>query len=489
MITEKNIDKALMERTCESIWANCLKIIRDNINHQSYKTWFEPIKPIKLEENILTIQVPSPFFYEWLEEHFIDLLKTTIKRELGPNGRLEYNVVIENNLVNAHPYTVKMPSANNKAIKNNAVSIPIDINKEGNKNIPNPFIIPGLKKINIDSQLIDIYSFEHFVEGDCNKLAASVGHSIAANPGKTSFNPLFIYSNNGLGKTHLAHAIGIETKNNFPDKMVLYVRSEQFYKQYVDAVKLNTVNDFVHFYQLIDVLIIDDIHDLAAKFKTQETYFHIFNHLHQNGKQIIITSDKSPIELIGFEARLLGRFKWGLAAELQIPDFDTRVAIIKKKLFKDGIEIPMDVIEYLAYNFTTNVREIEGAINSLLAESIVNNKQINLETTKIIVERLIHNPSREFTIDYIQRKICEYFNVPIEMLNSKSRKRDIVQARQLAMFFSKKFTKASLASIGLMCGNKDHATVLHACKTVTNLIDTDKSFKQQVHEIESTIKY
>jgi len=477
-----------MKKNCKAVWENCLKVIKDNISHQSFKTWFEPIKPVKIEDNVLTIMVPSQFFYEWLEEHYITLLKKTIKKELGSDGRLEYSIIMENNHnSNSQPYTVNFPTSLKKATANPAVNMPIDLNRGSSKEIPNPFIIPGLKKIKVNSQLNENYSFENFIEGDCNRLARSAGFAVASNPGKTAFNPLLIYSNVGLGKTHLAHAIGLEVKENFPEKTVLYVTSEQFTNQYIDAVKNNNQNDFIHFYQMIDVLIIDDIQFLVKKEKTQEVYFHIFNHLHQNNKQLIITSDKPPVEMEGMNARLLSRFKWGLSADLQVPDLETRIAIIEKKLYKDGVEMPKDVVEYLAYSITSNVRELEGALISILAQSSLNKKAINLELAKKMIDKFVKNTSREISIDYIQKIVSDYFGLPLEAIHSKTRKREIVQARQLAMYFSKKLTKASLATIGLHCGNKDHATVLHACRTVNNLIETDKQFRNYVEEIDKKI--
>ncbi len=467
------------------VWKNCLNIIQDNLgNSQSFKTWFEPIKPIKLENNVLTIQVPSQFFYEWLEEHYIGLLKKTIKKELGINGRLEYSIIMDNSNFGNEPFTIKVPTSNKKATQNQAVNMPLDINNNSSKEIPNPFIIPGLKKIKVNSQLIDHYSFESFVEGDCNRLARSAGYAVAENPGKTAFNPLLIYSSVGLGKTHLAHAIGIQVKNNFPEKTVLYVSTEQFIQQYIESIRNNNHNDFIHFYQMMDVLILDDIQFLAGKEKTQDVFFHIFNYLHQRGKQIIITSDKAPVEMNGMEPRLISRFKWGLSADLQIPNIETRIAILQKRLYNDGIEMPSEVIEYLAYSITNNVRELEGALISLLAQSSLNNKIITLDLARQMIDKFVKNTSREISIDFIQKIVCDYFNISVDKIASKTRKRDVVQARQMAMYFSKKLTKSSLASIGNQCGNKDHATVLHACKTVSNLIDTDKSYKIYVAELE-----
>lgn len=475
----------MAEKNCEQIWNNCLNIIKDNVSLQSFKTWFEPIKPVKLTGNVLTIQVPSQFFYEWLEEHYITLLKKIIKKELGPDGRLEYSIVMENSFNSTKPYTVKIPTTNTKEIKNPPVSMPVDIG--GSSGIKNPFIIPGLKKLNIDSQLIPNYSFENLVEGDCNRLARSAGFAVAQKPGGTAFNPLLIYGGVGLGKTHLAHAIGIEIKKNFPNKTVLYVSSEKFTHQFIDAVKNNTQNDFIHFYQMIDVLIIDDVQFFAGKEKTQDVFFHIFNHLHQTGKQLVLTSDKPPIEMQGMEQRLLSRFKWGLSADLQVPDLETRIAILEKKMYADGIELPREVVEYLAYSITTNIRELEGALISLIAQSSLNKKAITLDLAKQMIDKFVKNTVREVSIDYIQKVVCDYFNLPIELIKSKTRKREVVQARQIAMYFAKNMTKASLATIGMHCGGKDHATVLHACRTVNNLIETDKRFRAYIDELEKKI--
>jgi chromosomal replication initiator protein len=474
-----------MAKDFKLIWNNCLKVIKDNIDDHSFMTWFAPIKPLKLDGNVLTIQVPSSFFYEWIEEHYIDLLKKTIRKELGQDGKLEYNILVD---TTQNGISVNYPSSDRNALKNPPVDIPIDINRGTSKEIPNPFIIPGLKKIKVNSQLVESLNFDNFIEGDCNRLARSAGLAIAKNPGKTSFNPLFIFSDTGLGKTHLAHAIGIEVKRNFPDKTVLYVQTSEFLNQFIDSVKDDTTNDFVHFYQMIDVLIMDDIHYLANKLKTQDVFFQLFNNLHQKGNQIILTSDKPPVELEGIEPRLLSRFKWGLAADLQVPDIETRIAIIRKKLHKDGITISDDVIEYLAYSISTNIRELEGAMISLVAHSSINRKPITIDLAKTMIDQYVRNSKREISVDYIQKMVCDYFNISIEQMHSTSRKREIVQARQLAMYFAKMMTKNSLASIGVDIGGKDHATVLHAVRTVKNLIDTDKHFRVYVEEIEKKIK-
>ncbi|MDP4225599.1 MAG: chromosomal replication initiator protein DnaA [Bacteroidota bacterium] len=470
----------------EIVWTNCLRIIKDNVPSISYKTWFEPIVPLKLEKNVLTIQVPSPFFYEYLEEQYIDILKKTLRKELGKDAKLEYSVVMENNFSsNSKPYTVKFPAKTKSEIKNKPVSMPFNVEENF---IKNPFVIPGIKKLDIEPHLNPSYSFQNFIEGECNRLARSAGYAVANNPGGTAFNPLFIYGDSGLGKTHLAQAVGIEVKDKYPEKTVLYVNASKFQTQFTDAVRNNSKNDFLHFYQMIDVLIIDDVHEFAGKEKTQEVFFHIFNHLHQLGKQLILTSDKPPVELQGLEQRLLSRFKWGLSADLQIPDIQTRISILRQKIYNDGIEMPEDVIDYIAENITNNVRELEGALISVLAQSTLNKRKITLDLAREMIDKLTKNTQKEISIDFIQKTVCNYLNVSVDAINSSTRKREIVQARQISMFFSKNLTKLSLASIGAQIGNKDHATVLHACKTVNNLIETDKVFKHQISEIERRLK-
>ncbi len=467
----------------EKIWDNCLKIIRDNVSAQNFKTWFEPIKAIKLENHVLTIEVPSQFVYEWLEEHYITLLRKTIKSQLGKEGKLEYSILMDTTSGSGSPMTVKIPGRNVNTLKNPSLLAPINLNST----IKNPFIIPGLKKIDIDSQLNPNYSFDNLIEGDCNRLARSAGYAVANKPGGTSFNPLLVYGGVGLGKTHLAHAIGVEIKEKFPQKTVLYVPSDRFMNQFVEAVKNNSYNDFVHFYQMLDVLIIDDIQFFASKEKTQDVFFQIFNHLHQNNKQIVLTSDKAPVDLSGMEQRLLSRFKWGLAADLTPPDFEMRIAILRKKMYIEGIELSNDIVEYIALSITNNIRELEGALISIVAQSSLNKKPITLELTKQMIDKFVKNTVHEISIDYIQKVVCDYFELPLELLKSKTRKREVVQARQLAMFFSKSLTKSSLSHIGMHCGGKDHATVLHACRTVNNLIDTDKKFRSYVQDIQKRI--
>lgn len=471
-----------MEKDHKVVWSNCLEIIKDNIAKEAFNTYFRPIIPISLNNNILVIQVNSHFIREYIEDKFLDILSKTLKMQLGSFAKLEYQVLVDRSIPN-NVYSVNIPTSNvNK--ENPPIPLP------NIKAVPTPFVIPGLKKLNINSQLNEEYTFDNFIEGDCNRLARSAGIAIAQNPGRTAFNPIFIYSQTGLGKSHLCQAIGLETKRRFPEKTVLYVSAEQFMHQFVDASTPGKGNqaDFVNFYQMIDVLIIDDIQCLSGRIKTQDVFFHIFNHLHQKRNQLIFASDRPPTELKGIEDRLIGRFKWGLSADLQPPDLETRKKILLSKSYKDGIVLPDEVVDYLAQSITTNIRELEGARLSLVAQASFNKKEINIDLARKMIDKFVINTSKEVSIDYIQKLVCDYFNITIDVLNSNKRQRPIVQARQLVMYFAKEYTKSSLASIGNYCGNRDHATVLHALRTVNNLRETDKQFRASFNDLEKKIK-
>ena len=464
-----------MQQTAESVWKKCLNFVEDNIDPQAFKTWFDPIIPVKLKDNALNIEVPSKFFFEWIEEHYVKILKTALHKELGDDARLVYIIRMENTDGSKLPFTQKIPSSNRTRLNVQNIEAP---SQSHTSELKNPFIIPGIRNLKIESQLNATYSFENFIEGDSNRLARSAGIAVANRPGGTSFNPLLIFGGVGLGKTHIA-----QVKENYPEKTVLYISTEKFTQQYIDAIKKNNRNDFIHFYQLIDVLIIDDVQFLSGKSGTQDVFFHIFNHLHQNGKQVILTSDKAPVDMQDIEQRLLSRFKWGLSAELQKPDYETRISILKNKLFRDGVDLSDEIISYVAKSVKTNIRELEGAIISLIAQSSFNKLEITTDLAKQVVEKFVRNTKREISIDYIQKVVSDYFQMDVTTLQSKTRKRHIVQARQLAMFFAKKLTKASLANIGQQIGHRDHATVLHACKTVDNLAFTDKQFRKYVEDL------
>jgi len=459
------------------VWQNCLKMIRENISEQSYKTWFEPIVPGKLEGKKLTIQVPSQFFYEWLEENYVHLLRKALDYAIGRDGMLEYSIVVDsgNKQKNEPPIAVNMPPANTPqyAKPDNPQA---DV-------IKNPFQMKDLDSLNLDSYLNPNYTFDNFVEGDCNRLARAAGFAVASKPGVTSFNPLMIYGGVGLGKTHLVQAIGNFMKNKANGKFVLYVSSEKFTNQFINAIRNNSLQDFMNFYMQIDILIIDDIQFLSGKEKTQETFFHIFNHLHQSGRQIVMTSDRPPRELEGVEDRLLSRFKWGLTADLQTPDLETRIAIIQKKVQAEGIDIAYEVIEYLAHSIDTNVRELEGVIISLLAQASLTRRNIDLELAKVTLRHIVKDSEREVTIDTIIEAVTEQYKVKITDLKGKSRLREIVLPRQVAMYLAKELTNLSLKSIGYHFGGRDHSTVIHAIQTVNDLMDTDKEIGTSVGKL------
>ena len=478
-----------MSKNLYEIWNECLAMIRENVPPQAYSTWFEPIKPVDFKNGLLTIQVPSDFFYEFLETHYIKVIKATIRKVLGPEGKLEYSIMMDNNV--NKPVVVKQPSVDRTNTKNPPKQIQIDFENTELK-ILNPFALPGIKKVNIESNLNENYCMENFVVGDCNRVAYEAGLAVSKNPGRTAFNPMFVFSPTGMGKTHICQAIGLETKKHHPELTVLYVNAEQFLMQFQASCRNNSSkssrDDFVHFYQMIDVLIIDDIQFLSGKPKTQDTLFHIFNHLQQTGKQLIFTCDKPPAEIKDMEQRLISRFKWGLSAEMSLPDVETRRNILKRKAYNEGVELPEDVVNYIAEHIKTNVREMEGFLISLIAQSSLNRKSITISLAKQMVERFVNNSNREITITYIINAVCEEMGTSQADFFTKSRKRNIVQARQLSMYFSKKYTKAPLITIGEQCGGKDHATVIHALKTVANLLDTDKQFRAIADKIEQTLQ-
>ncbi|MEX6685920.1 chromosomal replication initiator protein DnaA [Danxiaibacter flavus] len=471
-----------MTKTAENVWNNCLKIIKDIVEWQHYKTWFEPIKPVDIKEQVLMIQVPSQFFFEYLEEHYVNLLAKTLKRELGKEARLEYRIMVDSG--NGKNGSMDVPASNAKIYSNNEMDFPLVINNP----VKNPFVIPGLKKMQIDPQLNPIYTFDAFIEGDCNRVARRAGKTVAEKPGANSFNPLVIYGGVGLGKTHLVQGIGNDVKRLHPNKVVLYVSSEKFINQFQDHSRNNAINDFIHFYQLIDVLIIDDVQFFSRAEKSQDAFFAIFNHLHQSGKQLVLTSDKPPKDLDGMQERLLSRFRWGLSADLQVPDYETRIEILERKMKNDGLDMPKEVVKYVAYNISSNVRELEGALISLLAQSSLNKRDIDLELAKKVLRNFVKTSSKEITIEAIQKMVCEYFDVPYEKLLHKTRKREIVQARQITMYLAKAFTKNSLKTIGEHFGGRDHTTVIHSCQTVKDLMDTDSLFRENVMELTQKVQ-
>lgn len=522
-----------MELSAETVWHECLHIIRDNISRQSFKTWFEPLKAVELNEEQellkLTIQLPSRFYYEWLEEHYFGLLRKTITKVLGPNGRLFYNIVIEKDdaesgyegtsmqlparqPANEQPKPAYPPQSDNRDFSRgrppqesptppryaapdpqrhyyppqghgHPVTPP-----SGQTPFANPFVIPGLKPAKIDSQLNASYTFDRYIEGDCNRLARSASMAIALQPGATSFNPFLIYGGVGLGKTHLIQSIGNYVQANSNSQTVLYVSSERFTTEFVQAIQNNRVSEFSMFYRQIDLLIVDDVQFFGGKEKTQEEFFHIFNTLHQAGKQIVLSADRPPRDISGIEERLLSRFQWGLSADVQAPEFETRIAILQRRAEDDGIIISRDVIEFVAHHIKSNIRELEGALIRLLAHATLHKREIDLSLAKEVLRDLIKDTRVNLTIDEIQRIACEYFDIPEDLIRGKTRKREVVQARQVAMYFSKQLTQHSLKTIGLHFGGRDHSTVIHANQSVEDHIDTNPKFADMIEEIRQRLE-
>lgn len=461
-----------------ALWDDCLAIIRDNIAESTYNTWFAPILPLKFEDKTLVIQVPSQFFYEFLEQKFVELLRHTLYQVIGEGAKLMYNVMVDKN----SSTTVNLEATNRSTAVPNTATNPTQprVNQS-------PQSSTASSSKDLDARLNPDYTFETFIEGNSNKLSRSVAEAVADNPAKTVFNPLFIHGNSGVGKTHLANAIGLRIKEQYPEKRVLYVSAHLFQIQYTDSVRNNNTNDFINFYQTIDVLIIDDIQEFAGVVKTQNTFFHIFNHLHQNGKQLILTSDLPPVLLQGMEERLLTRFKWGMVAELEKPSVELRKDILRNKIHRDGLQFPPEVITYIAENVDDSVRDLEGIVISIMAHSTIYNKNIDLDLAGRIVKNVVRSEKKVITIDQIISTISKYFNIDTALIHSKSRKKEIVQARHFAMYLAKEYTDYSTPKIGKFIGNRNHSTVLHACKTVKHQCEVDKNYRSDMESIQNLL--
>ena len=461
-----------------TVWNNCLQIIANNIDPQKFNTWFKPIRPVSLVDSTLTIEVPSDFFRDYIEGAYLDLLKMTLKRAIGAGAQLHYMV---RPVQEANPMVY--PASHGLAPTNKTVPIST-YQPAGN---PSPFVFPGVQRVNINPRLNPVYCFENLIAGECNKMGINAGENISLAPGKTPFNPLFIFGGPGLGKTHLLQAIGIAVKERFTDPVVLYVTGNEFKTQYMDAVKGNRLVDFMAFYMRIDVLLVDDIQDLLGQ-GSQNAFFNVFNHLHQSGKQLVFTSDRAPVDLQNFEERLLSRFKWGLSVELSRPDYDTRLSMLKARAFREGVAVSDEVLAFLASRIKTNFRELEGTLISLIANATLGHREISVSLAESITGKIVGEEQTDVSIDLIVNTVCEYFNITRDILLSKSRKRQIVQARQIAMYECRNLIpNCSLSTIGSELGGKDHATVLHACTTVQDLMSTDKTFRQYVTDIENMV--
>ncbi len=458
-----------MELTLTQRWERCLKIFQDNVPTEQYKSWFEPIVAVSYNNNELTVKVPSSFFVEYLEEHFLNIIKTVIYREFGSNTELYYDF---NQIAD-------LPDTN---ITQRGFSQSPSVSRHSAP--ANHFQQEVVE--NIDSQLNPRYTFENYCGSMSNQIARSIGEAIATDPKCKTFNPLFIYGATGVGKTHLIQAIGIRIKETNPQSRVLYITARLFESQYTAAVCRKKVNEFINFYQSIDVLIIDDIQDLIGKTATQNTFFHIFNHLHQNQKQLILTSDCCPAQMEGMEARLLSRFKWGMTAELGRPDFELRKDVLNQKAAQDGLTIPAEVLEYIASNVTDSIRELEGIVVSLMGRATILNQEITLDLARSVVSNAVKETRKQINFEIITQVVCSYYKIEPDQLFTKTRKREISDARQMVMYLAKKHAKMLLTAIGTRL-SRTHATVLHACKNIEERLQIEKQLKEDVAKIESEL--
>ena len=464
-----------MKASPDARWDNALALIRENVSQQQYDTWFRPIVFESFDDakKTLLVQVPSPFVYEYLEENYVDLLIKVLHRTFCEGIRLNYRVVTDKE----------------HKLSQDIESDPADIEQKPRTRAnqsPNP--LDAAQPQQIDPQLNPHLSFANYIEGASNKLPRSVGQSIAEHPNTTQFNPMFIYGPSGCGKTHLVNAIGLRTKQLYPQKRVLYISARLFQVQYTNAVLQNSTNDFIRFYQTIDMLIVDDIQEWISAPKTQDTFFHIFDHLFRNGKRIILASDRPPVDLKGMPERLLTRFSCGLIAELEKPNTQLCVDILENKIRKDGLHIPSDVIEFISQTANGSVRDLQGVVNSLMAYSIVYNSNIDMRLAERVIKRAVKIDDKPLTVDEIIETVCNHFNVSPSAVGGKSRKRDYVIVRQVSMYFAQKHTKMPASRIGQLIGNRDHSTVIHSCSTVEQRLKVDKVFQDELNSIENSFK-
>ena len=465
-----------MQKSHKALWDNCLHLIKQNVAEQTFKTWFEPIVFESYDEDNKTVlvQVPSPYVYEYLEQYYVRLMAWALQNSFKTNVRLTYRLLTDKEHKQVQDWEGDAP-AEVEAPKPTA---------RGNKS---PTVIDAVPQ-DLNPQLDPKKTFDNFIEGDSNKLPRTVGLSIAEHPGKSTFNPFFVFGPSGCGKTHLINAIGVQCKKMYPQKRVLYVSARLFQVQFTDSVRQNTTNDFIHFYQSIDVLIVDDIQEWVSSPKTLDTFFHIFDHLFRMGKQIILASDRPPVDLAGVKDRLLTRFSCGLIAELEKPNVQLCIDILRSKCRRDGLKISETVIQYVAQTANGSVRDLEGVLNSLMAYSIVYNSNIDMHLAERVIKRAVKTDNHPLTIDDILERVCQHYGVSQQQVVSKSRKRDYVQVRQVSMYLAQKYTKMPAARIGQLIGGRDHSTVIHSCATVEKRLKVDKQFTDELQSIENSFK-
>jgi chromosomal replication initiator protein len=467
------IAQAQTDTSYQLVWDRCLSLIRDQVSTLSFKTWFQPMAPLKIVGNELTIQVPSQFFYDWVEEHYNTLIRNTIVTVLGQNAKLYYSIASEERQEELFPVDASVSPS----------PAPVQYAPFS------PHILMRAEHLpQAQSNLNPRYTFENFIKGDSNQLARAAAMAVANNPGGTSFNPLVIYGGTGLGKTHLMHALANHAVAAGKAKRVVYASSEKFTVDFVEAIQTDKVTEFSNFYRSMDLLVIDDIQFFAGKEKTQDNFFHTFNTLYQLGKQIVLSSDVPPKELKGLDERLISRFQCGLTADIQPPDLETRIAILQKKSEENSLELPQEVLEFIAANVTKNIRELEGCLISLLARASLENREINIDLARDVLRVVVNEVRTPITIEQIQRTVCEFFDIPEDLLRAKTRKQEVVIARQVAMYLAKDLTNASLKTIGLHFGGRDHSTVIHGYQAVEDRTKTDTQFRQNIEHLKRKLE-
>jgi chromosomal replication initiator protein len=444
----------------ESVWDKTTKIIQDKLSKQNFDTWIKPIKIVTMEDKCVQLAVPNKFFKDWLLDNYFSIIKNSLENIVGIEVDVEFILLKDKGKKSDAPALVQ----------------------EYSKSAPSA----ALRSKNL-SPLNGNYTFERFVVGPCNQFAHAASIAVSKQPAK-NYNPLFIYGGSGLGKTHLLNAIGLLTAAAHPDLQVMYVSAEEFMNEMINSIRYDRMPKFREKYRNIGSLLIDDIHFLAGKERTQEEFFHTFNTLHDSGKQIVVTSDKFPKDIPNLEGRLRSRFEWGLIADIQPPEIETKIAIIEKKMQENKISLPSNVAHYIASHVESNIRELEGFLVRICAYSSLTGREIDLDLVKEVLRKLLkHNEKQEISIDEIIKVVAGKLNVKISDIKAHNKNKNMVLARQVAMYLARKLTDHSFPDIGQKIGGRDHSTVIYATNKMTKGIDADSKLKFLIQEIEDNL--